>query len=131
MSILSPLRLKRFTDSLSRTLSIYLDLFKALYCCLQDLLLTLGRDLNLTGRKRGAIQPKLTSVVAVLGQHTVGVPGWLVLLADEIPRGEAIENFVGSAFLAQSFAIICAAGQGVAKGTIRELDCDGSESQDS
>lgn len=75
MSILSPLRLKRFTDSLSRTLSIYLDLFKALYCCLQDLLLTLGRDLNLTGRKRGAIQPKLTSVVAVLGQHTVGVPG--------------------------------------------------------
>ena len=45
---LSTLRLKHFTDSLSRNFSIYLDLFKALYCYLHDLLLTLRRDLNQT-----------------------------------------------------------------------------------
>jgi hypothetical protein len=44
----STLRLKHFTDSLSRTFIIYLDLFKALYFCLHDLLLTLRRDLNQT-----------------------------------------------------------------------------------
>jgi hypothetical protein len=72
------------------------------------------------------MQPKLTNVAAVLGQRTVEVLGRFVLLANQIPCGEVIENVVGSAFLARSFAIICTARQGVAKGTIQELDCDSS-----
>jgi hypothetical protein len=47
-TIPSTLRIQCFTDSLSRTFSICLDLFKALYLCLQDLPLVLGRDPNQT-----------------------------------------------------------------------------------
>jgi len=74
MSIPSTLRIQCFIDSLSKTLSICLDLFKALYLCLQDLPLGLGRDPNQTGRKGGAMKLKLTSVVTILGQDTVEVP---------------------------------------------------------
>jgi hypothetical protein len=124
MSISSTLRLKRFIDSLSRTSSICLNLFKTSCCCLQDLLLTLGRNLSQTEYTCGAMQPKLNSMVAILGQSKVEVLDWLVLLVDQILRGEAIENVVGSTFLARSFATICAAGQGIGKGTIQGLDCD-------
>jgi hypothetical protein len=73
-TIPATLRIQCFTDSLSRTFSICLDLFKALYLCLQDLPLVLRRDPNQARHKRGAIKLKLTSVVAILGQHTVEAP---------------------------------------------------------
>jgi hypothetical protein len=74
MSIPSTLRIQYLTDSLSRTFSICLDLFKALYLCLQDLPLVLRRDPNQTRHKRGAMKLKLTSVVAILGQYSVEAP---------------------------------------------------------
>src|ERR1700722_4068987 len=74
MSIPSTLHIQCFTDSLSRTFSICLDPFNALYFCLQDLPLVLGRDPNQTGRKRGAMKLKVTSIVAILRQHTAEIP---------------------------------------------------------
>jgi hypothetical protein len=74
MSIPSTLRIQCFTDSLSRTFGVRLDLFKALYLCPQDLPLVLGCDPNQTGRKRGTMKLKLTSVVTILEQHTVEAP---------------------------------------------------------
>ena len=75
MSIPSILHIQCFTDSLSRTFSICLDLFNALHLCLQDPPLVFERDPNQTGRKRGTMKMKPTSIVAILGQHTVEVLG--------------------------------------------------------